>query len=242
MKSHDRIDKRAFCLGSASLLFATASASAQTPAPLPPAPLPSVSPQYIVTYFEVAPATAAATAKLARTYRATTVKENGTAPFELFQGAYLPYHFAMTGQWSDTGAFTAHSEGAAMKSFRAALAPHLIAPYDERRHHALDVGKTAVAKDGLVTITHVDIIPTYREPGIESVKTIAAQSRGGPGCLRFDALTQSARPNHMTVVQAWRDDAAYRRYIVSPLSKSFRESLLVRSGSLYDERYYRPLA
>lgn len=236
MKPHDRIDKRTFCLGSASLLFATANASAQTPAPLP-----SVSPQYIVTYFEVAPAAAAAVAKLARSYRAATAKEAGTAPFELFQGIYLPYHFAMTGQWSDTNAFIAHSEGAAMKAFRAALAPHLIAPYDERRHHALDVGKAA-SNGGLVSITHVDIIPTYRDAGIASVKTIASESRGEPGCLRFDALTQSSRPNHMTLVQAWRDDAAYRRYIVSPLCKTFRESLLVRSGSLYDERYYRPLA
>ena len=238
------IDKRSFFLGSASLLLAAGTASAQTPAPATDL-LPSVSPQYIVTYFEVAPASAAATAKLARDYRVAARNEsgtNGTAPFELFQGAYLPYHFAIIGQWKDTQAFATHRDGAAMKTFRGALASHLIAPYDERRHHALDVGQAAPRKSGLVTITHVDIIPTYREPGIESVKTIASQSRTEAGCLRFDALTQSVRPNHMTMVQAWHDDAAYRRYIVSALSKAFRDSLLVRSGSLYDERYYRPLA
>jgi quinol monooxygenase YgiN len=238
------IDKRSFFLGSASLLLAAGTASAQTAAPATD-PLPSVSPQYIVTYFEVAPASAAAAAKLSRDYRAAARNEsgtNGTAPFELFQGACLPYHFSIIGQWKDTQAFATHRDGAAMKTFRGALASHLIAPYDERRHHALDVGQAAPRKSGLVTITHVDIIPTYREPGIESVKTIASQSRTEAGCLRFDALTQSVRPNHMTMVQAWHDDAAYRRYIVSALSKAFRDSLLVRSGSLYDERYYRPLA
>jgi quinol monooxygenase YgiN len=235
-----KIDKRSFCLGAASLVMAAGSAAAQTKAPAADA-LPSVSPQYIVTYFEVAPASAAGAARLSRSYRAATAKETGRAPFELFQGAYLPYHFATIGRWQDTNAFVAHSEGTAMKTFRAALAPHLISPYDERRHHALEVGQSS-GKSSLVTITHVDIIPTYREPGIESVKKIASQSRTQAGCTRFDALTQSARPNHMTVVQAWRDDASYRRYIVSMLSKAFRDSLLVRSGSLYDERYYRPLA
>lgn len=233
------IDKRSFLFGSASLLLA-GSASAQTPAPA--APSPSVSPQYIVTYFEVAPAAAAAAAKLARAYRAAAAKENGTTSLDVFQGAYLPYHFAMVGQWSDTAAFVTHSEGAAMKTFRSQLTPHLIAPYDERRHHALEVGKSAAAKSGLITVTHVDLIPPGRDAGIESVKTIASQSRAEAGCVRFDALTQSNRPNHMTLVQVWRDDAAYRRYIVSPLSKAFRESLTPRSGSLYDERYYRPIA
>lgn len=245
------VNKRSLVLGSATLLFAASTASAQNltpalaPATTPAAdPLPSVSPQYVVTYFEVAPGSAPAAVKLARGYRATARREtgvNGAVPFNLFQGAYLPYHFAVIGRWKDTEAFLAHSNGAAMKTFRAALAPHLISPYDERRHHGLEVGQTAAGKSGLVTITHVDIIPTYREPGIESVKAIASQSRAEPGCLRFDALTQSARPNHMTVVQAWSDDAAYRRYIVTALSKTFRESLLVRSGSLYDERHYRPL-
>ncbi len=233
------IDKRSLLLGSASLLFAAGSASAQI---TPPAPaLPSVSPQYVVTYFEVAPAFAAAAAKIARDYRAATRKENGVTALDLYQGAYLPYHFAMTGQWSDTAAFNAHSEGAALKTFRTSLTPHLIAAYDERRHHALEVGKTAAAKSGLVTLTHVDLIPSGRDAGIESVKMIASQSRAEPGCVRFDALTQSNRPNHMTLVQSWRDDAAYRRYIVSAPCKAFRESLLARSGSPYDERSYRPL-
>ncbi len=237
-EANSTIDKRSFCFGSAGLLLAASTASAQTPTA---DPLPSVSPQYVVTYFEVAPAAAAPVARLARDYRAAAARETGAAPFDLFQGAYLPYHFACVGQWSDTKAFTTHSEGAAAKAFRTALANVLIAPYDERRHHALEMGQAGPAKGGIVTITHVDIIPTHRDTGIASVKTITAESRGLPGCLRFDALTQTARPNHMTIVQAWRDDAAYRRYIVSSLSKAFRESLLVRSGSLYDERYYRPL-
>lgn len=245
MTSNDKgnpiIDKRSFCLGSASLLLTATAASAQAPATPTAAPLPSVSPQYVVSYIEVAPTSAAPVAKLAREYRAATRKEADAAPFEVFQGVNLPYHFAIVGRWSETKEFLAHGEAAAMKSFRSALASHLIAPYDERRHHTLEVGKAMPAKSSLVTITHVDIIPNYREPGIESVKMIAAQSRGQPGCLRFDALTQSNRPNHMTIVQAWQDDAAYRRYIVSALSKAFRESLTVRSGSLYDERFYRGL-
>jgi quinol monooxygenase YgiN len=245
MSSRDKIniaiDKRGFCLGSASLLLAGGSASAQAPATSAPASAPttpqSVSPQYVVSYFEVAPASVPAVSRLVRAYLAA-VREDKTVSLGAFRGAFLPYHFAIVGHWSDTVAFAAHGDGAAAKAFRGALATHLIAPYDERRHYALEVGKTAPARSGLITITHVDLIQAHLQAGVEAVKAIATQSRVIPGCLRFDVLTQNNRVNHMTVVQAWRDVGAHRRYIVSALSKNFRNSLLARSGSLYDERYY----
>jgi quinol monooxygenase YgiN len=241
MSSRDKInitiDKRSFCFGSASLLLAGGSASAQAPATPAPATPPSVSPQYVVSYFEVAPASVAAVSRLVRAYLAA-VREDKTVSVGAFRGAFLPYHFAIVGHWSDTAAFAAHGEGAAAKAFRGALATHLIAPYDERRHYALEVGKTAPARSGLITITHVDLIQAHLQAGVESVKAIATQSRVLPGCLRFDVLTQNNRANHMTVVQAWRDVGVHRGYIVSALSKNFRNSLLERSGSLYDERYY----
>jgi quinol monooxygenase YgiN len=231
------IDKRSFCLGSTSLLLAGGSASAQAPATPAPTTPPSRSPQYVVSYFEVAPASVAAVSRLVRAYCAA-VREDKTASIGAFQGAFLPYHFAIVGHWSDTAAFAAHDEGAAANAFRGALAAHLIAPYDERRHYALEVGKTAPARSGLITITHVDLIQAQLQAGVESVKAVATQSRDVPGCLRFDVLTQNNRANHMTLIQAWRDARAHRRYIVSALSKNFRNSLLERSGSLFDERYY----
>jgi hypothetical protein len=61
-------------------------------------------------------------------------------------------------------------------------------------------------------VTHVDIIPTEQFPpckrqvsdsgpcGIGLVEKLVTDSRKHAGNIRFDALTQANRPNHMTVV------------------------------------------
>lgn len=221
----------------AATLLAAGPALAQAPAQ--PAPLPDVAPQFLVTYIEVGPKAADAALTLARTYRDAARKEDGVVQFEVFQRVNAPHHFALVGQWKDTKAFLAHGDGPSAKAFRTGLTPHQIAPYDERRHHSLSTGAMVDAGDGLVAVTHVDIIPTERDAGIASVKALADASRGTPGNVRYDALTQSNRPNHMTLVEVWRDQAAYEAHLVTANLKTFRDSLLPRSGSLYDERLYK---
>jgi quinol monooxygenase YgiN len=224
-----------------SLLIAAATLLAAGPALAQAPALPDVAPQFLVTYIEVAPKTADAVAGLARAYRDAARKDDGVVQFEIFQRVHAPHHFALVAQWKDTKAFMAHAEAAHTKSFRTGLAAHQIAPYDERRHHNLNAGPTVEAGGGLVAVTHVDIIPTERDAGIASVKALADASRGTPGNVRYDALTQSTRPNHMTLVEVWRDQAAYEAHLVSAHLKTFRDSLLPRSGSLYDERLYKAL-
>jgi quinol monooxygenase YgiN len=73
------------------------------------------------------------------------------------------------------------------------------------------------------------------------VKAFGEQSRGTSGNLRFDVLTQASRTNHMTVLESWSDQAAKDAHIAEPLVKSFRETLMPMSGSLYDERVYSAL-
>jgi quinol monooxygenase YgiN len=233
--------QRGNAMHAASLILAAATlAAAPALAQTPPAPLPDVAPQYVVTYIEVAPKSADAAAALTRAYRDASRKE-GAGQFDVYQRLNAPHHFAIVEQWKDTAAFMAHAEAAHTKRFRDGLAAHRIAPYDERRHHTLSAGAPADASDGLVAVTHVDIIPTERDAGIASVKALAEQSRGTPGNLRYDALTQSNRPNHMTLVEVWRDQDAYQAHLVAAHMKAFRDSLLPRSGSLYDERLYKAL-
>ena len=70
------------------------------------------------------------------------------------------------------------------------------------------------------------------------MKELAEASRKDAGSLRFDALTQANRANHMTIVEAWADRKAFDGHIVAPHVKKFREALGPMSGSLYDERLY----
>jgi quinol monooxygenase YgiN len=230
-----------FCAAAGILLAGAVIAHAQAPAPAQPAPLPDVSPQFVVSYIEVAPGASDAAAKAARDYRNAARRESGVVQFEIFQRIHARHHFAIVAQWKDTKDFLAHGDAAHTKAFRRALGEDLIAPYDERRHHALNIGNVVPARTGLVAVTHVDIIPPARDEGIAAVKTLADKSRGTPGNLRYDALTQSNRPNHMTLVEVWQDDEAYRTHLLTAHMKAFRDTLLPRSGSLYDERLYQAL-
>jgi hypothetical protein len=116
-------------------------------------------------------------------------------------------------------------------------------------------------------VTHVDIIPTEQFPpckrqvsesgpcGIALVEKLAADSRKHAGNVRFDALTQANRPNHMTVVEVWRSAKDQEAHTMHPETRAFRDSLAgvvpgsgvaadplfvinPLSGSLYDEQLY----
>jgi quinol monooxygenase YgiN len=94
--------------------------------------------------------------------------------------------------------------------------------------------------------------------GIALVRQLVDGGRKGEGNLRFDAFTQANRPNHMEVVEVWKNAAAQKKHTVSKAVKDFRDELsgiapgsgvasdptvLLNplTGSLYDERLYKAI-
>ena len=73
------------------------------------------------------------------------------------------------------------------------------------------------------------------------VKQIAEDGRKDDGNLRYEALTQVSRPNHFTVVAAWRDRSAADAYGMEAKTRAFRAQLGPMAGALYDERFYKAL-
>lgn len=204
----------------------------------------SGGPAYIVTYIEVLPTAANHAVGLIRQLGATSRKDAGNVRFEVLQRINQPSHFAILEVWSDEPAQAAHAAAAHTKDFRAKLQPLLRAPYDERPHTALSVGAMTAgpadgAKGAIYAITHVDIIPKAKDQGVEMVKRLAEAGRKGKDNVRFEALTQSSRPNHMTVVEIWKDQNAADAHAAAEHTRQFREGLAPLSGSLYDERLYR---
>jgi len=203
-------------------------------------------PAYIVTYIEVVPAAADQTATLMRRLGADSRKENGNLRFEVMQRVQQPSHFVILEVWRDAGAQAAHAAAAHTKDFRAKVQPLLRAPYDERPHTALAVGPMSAgpadgARGALYAVTHVDVIPKAKDQGVEAVKQLAEAGRKSKDNIRFEALTQSSRPNHMTLVEIWKDQGAVDAHSIADHMKSFRGVLAPISGSLYDERFYRTL-
>lgn len=202
---------------------------------------------YIVTYFETSPQSANEARSLLQGFGEASRKDQGNLRFEALQRHGQPHHFAIVEVWKDQPAQAAHGTAAHTKQFRDKLTPLLSSPYDERPHIGLAVGSVQAAPAGDVkavavyAVTHVDIIPTQKDVGIALVQQLTEASRKDAGNIRFEALTQSSRPNHMTVVEIWKDQQAVDAHGVVAHKKQFREKLLPLSGSLYDERLYKAL-
>lgn len=232
-------DRRQVLVGAAGAAgMLAAEAVAQTsPAP---AATPPESP-YAVTYIEVEPAQADASRRLLARYQ-EAIKDKGALEFAVFEQMGRPNHFAIVEQWPSAKARENNATSAASREFRAALAPLLIAPYDERPHFALSTGTRAATPAAVPTVvyvvTHVDMVPPKREEGVAEVRKLAEASRGTAGNGRFDALVQASRPNHLTLVEAWTDSPAQEAHSAANPTKSFRSALGPMSGALYDERLY----
>jgi quinol monooxygenase YgiN len=232
-------DRRQVLVGAAGTAgMLAAEAVAQTsPAP---AAAPPESP-YAVIYIEVEPAQADAARRLLAHYR-DALKDKGALEFAVFEQIGRPNHFAIVEQWPSAKAREDNAASAASREFRAALAPLLIAPYDERPHFALSTGTRAAMPAAVPTVvyvvTHVDMVPPKREEGVTEVRKLAEASRGTAGNIRFDALVQASRLNHLTLVEAWTDAPAQQAHSATNPTRSFRTALGPISGALYDERLY----
>ena len=229
------VDRRQILVGAAGAAgMLAAEAVAQTsPAP---AATPPESP-YAVTYIEVEPARADASRRLLARYQ-EALKDKAALEFAVFEQIGRPNHFAIVEQWPSAKAREDNAASAASREFRSALAPLLIAPYDERPHFALSTGTRAATPAAVYVVTHVDIVPPKRDEGAAEVRKLAEASRGTAGNVRFDALVQASRLNHLTLVEAWTDAAAREAHSAANPTRSFRSALGPISGALYDERLY----
>lgn len=261
-------------LGFAALLCLIVAPSALAEVKLRDGTVLPEKPFLIVTYIEAAPSEMQKAASLIRKHSAVSRREAGNLRFEALQRMGRRNHFVLLEAWQDQAAREAHAKAESTVAFRKALQALLYSPYDERPHVGLvvaDLAKVAKSGSGAVyVVTHVDIIPTEQFPpckrqvsetgpcGNALVEKLVADSRKHAGNVRFDALTQSNRPNHMTIVEAWRGAKDQEAHTVHTETKHFRDGLSgiapgsgvaadplfvlnPLSGSLYDEQLYREI-
>jgi len=192
---------------------------------------------YTATYVEVVPPSTTQGTALLRQYREESRKDRGNLRIEVLQRIDRPNQFTVLSAWKDADALEAH---AAARELRAKLAQILASPSDERVHHGLAVGAApAVSAAGpIYAVTHVDVIPPRKEDGVALLRQLAADSGKDAGNVRFDVLQQTNRPNHFTVVEAWKDRNAFDAHGMAAHTRHFRDQLGPMSGALYDERLY----
>ena len=194
-----------------------------------------------VTYIDVTPATRDADATALRQLATASRKEPGVIRYETFQRSAPSNQFAIIEIWKDQKAYDAHAASEPVKGFRAQIEPHLIAPIDERPYVGLAVGPTegaAIPAAGPVAISHVDVIPPKKDDGIAALKALADPTRKDNGNLRFDVVQYSVRPNHFTVIEQWRDQAALDAHVAAAHTLQYRDEIQPLTGSPLDERVF----
>jgi quinol monooxygenase YgiN len=228
-------------------LFVSLALAIVSSAAAPAARAADAGTAYVVTYFETVPTDTGKARSLLRQFAQASRKESGNLRIEILQRIGQPDQFVILEAWKDQDAQAAHAAAIHARQFRERLASLLRGPYDERPHTALAVGPVNAlpasesAKAAVYAVTHVDIVPTQREVGTALVKRLSEDGRNDTGNVRFEALTQSSRTNHMTVVEIWPDRKAADAFGMAASKRDFREKLMPLSGSLYDERLYRTI-
>jgi quinol monooxygenase YgiN len=213
------------------------TAQAQAPGAPPPGSQPPVG-NWVIAYIEVAPGTEAKALAALKALKAASAKDNGYQSMIVLQRNGQPNHFALIEHWKDNKLREAHNDQPHVKTAREALKAIEIAPYDERPHRELATGHNNPGGT-IYAVTHLDFVPVFRQEGEEMLQTFAFESRRMDGNARFDVFTQASRPNHMTIVAVWNNLESWKRHTAAAPTKEFREQLLPKSGSLYDERLYR---
>lgn len=216
-------------------LAAVSSAAAQ--------PAAGDSPAYTVTYFEAAAPDVAHAVTLSRQFAAASLKEPGNADFEAFQEIGRPSRFALFEAWRDKAASDAHNAAASAMAFRDKLQPMLVGPFEIRSFHGFSIAGSSGHGSPLAVyvVTHVDVFPAGKDQAGAIATALADAGRKMPGNLRFDVLQVDGRPNHLTLVQGWRDRKAFDDSLMAAPTRDFRQKLTPLEGALYDERLYHAL-
>ena len=198
--------------------------------------MPADAAIHIVTYVEVAPASAGRAADLARRWRDALRGQAGNVEAEALRRLEREGHLAVVSAWED-------ESSAEPRAGAPALEALLLSPPDERVHTPFSVthGLEPAGAAGVWVLTHVDVIPPRKDDGVALLAHLAHESRRDPGCARFDVVQQVGRPNHLTLVEAWRDHAAFDAHAAAAHTRHFRARLAPMSGALYDERRYAAL-
>ncbi len=220
----------------AGLAAAHAQTATQNPTAVPPGSEAAVG-NWVIAYIEVAPGAETKALAALKALKTASAKDNGYLSMTVLQRNGQPNHFVLIEHWKDNKTREARASQPHVKAVREALKAIEIAPYDERPHRELSTGQNNPGT--IYAVTHVDFIPAFRQQGEELLQNFAFEGRRTDGNARFDVLTQASRPNHMTIVAVWNNLEDWKRHTAASSTKEFRQELLPKSGSLYDERLYR---
>jgi quinol monooxygenase YgiN len=201
---------------------------------------PPAGPIYVAVYAEVGTSAVKDGTALLKQYRDAVRGEDGNIGAYIAQEVSRANRFLILEIWKDQAAFDAHGKSTATTALAEEFKAIQNAPLDVRVHNGMAVvDSPAAGTDALVVASHVDVPPPRKDELVAALTPLAEQSRKVAGNQRFEVWQQTNRPNHFTVVEAWRGQRAYDARGSAAPQRTFRDKLGPMLGALYDERLYR---
>ena len=87
-------------------------------------------------------------------------------------------------------------------------------------------------------VTHVDLMPPTADDGRKLITQFVNEAMKDTGAVRYEALVEPSRLNHVTIVSVWASREAFEKHLAQPHTRQFREKLQPLLGGPLDERLH----
>jgi quinol monooxygenase YgiN len=93
----------------------------------------------------------------------------------------------------------------------------------------------------ITAVTHIDFMPGHTD-AVPALTNYVAHASHDPNILHIELFQQISAPNHYTLVDTFRNRAAYNAHVTAPYTLKFRTTISPALGSPYDERLQTQVA
>lgn len=95
-----------------------------------------------------------------------------------------------------------------------------------------------VRANGVVVVTHLDIIPTFTDLARPVLDEFVEDSRNDPGVVVFKMISWTPTTNHFQLIEVYENQKAFDAHVAAAHTIQFRKDIQQYIGAPYDERVY----
>ncbi len=96
-----------------------------------------------------------------------------------------------------------------------------------------------VRADGVVIVTHLDIIPPFVDQALPVLLAFVQDSQNDPGVVVFKMISWTPTTNHFQLIEVFESQKAFDAHVSADHTIAFRRDIQAFIGAPYDERLYR---
>ena len=96
-----------------------------------------------------------------------------------------------------------------------------------------------VRANGIVVVTHLDIIPQFAPLAFPLLVDFVEDSRNDPGVVVFKMISWEPTTNHFQLIEVFENQKAFDAHVSALHTIQFRRDIQQYIGAPYDERLYQ---